>query len=111
MITSSSSERSSSFLSLFGRGGVPYTHEIGPQRLYGVSFFQAQLPRSRLFTAVQLALYLFKLTQTLLPFGLQSAGNQSILGLHSLIATLGTVGLIACPLDGQAPLCKCSVMV
>ncbi len=64
-----------------------------------------------MLAAGELCLCVIEPAQTPLPFALQPPGHQAVFGFHRAVTALGPLGLVAGPLDGQAPLRECRVVV
>src|ERR1700751_4711470 len=46
----------------------------------------------------------FERAQALLPFALEGASDQAVVGIDSTVAALGAVRFVACPLAAETPL-------
>src|SRR5262249_25950655 len=52
-----------------------------------------------------------KLAEASFPFGLETASDETIVGVDGAVASLGTLGFIACTLYLTAPLGQCRVVL
>ena len=104
-ITTSSSRarRSSFFVPCRGGGGGPNALEIVTESAKTVRVGGTQHAWALGLTAGQFALGLVELSQTPLPICFESARDEPILGLHGAVASLGLLGFVLCPFDGEAP--------
>ena len=59
-------------------------------------------PRTCLFAAQELGLGGFERAQVLLPFALEAASDQAVVGIDGAIMALGAAGFVACSLDAEA---------
>src|SRR5208282_6698446 len=46
----------------------------------------------------------FERAQALLPFALEAASDQAVVGIDGAVAALGAARFVACPLDAETPL-------
>ena len=63
------------------------------------------------FAAFEFGLSLFEFAQALFPFRLEAARDEPILGLDGAIASLGALGFVARPFDGESPLFEGAVVI
>src|ERR1022692_4979922 len=93
------------------RGGLPDLTNIGAEHLNAFELLRVKPAGPPLLASAQLRLGGGQIAEAALPLCFQTAGHQSILGLHSSVATLGPFGLVARPFHFQAPLRQSGVVV
>jgi hypothetical protein len=81
-------QRSQQLLAVARRGGrrFPYALQVDAQCEQAAPVFRAEYSRSFAFTPGDLGFGLLELAQALLPFALEAAGDETVLGIDSAIA-------------------------
>ena len=87
-----------------GRCRVPDGSKIASECEQTVALVLGEHARAFPLAARKLALCGFERTQAFLPLAFKPARDQSVIGIDSAIAALGTARLVAGPLDTEAPL-------
>src|SRR5215471_9782645 len=84
-----------------GRRRSPHLTYIGAESLNRLKLRGADCAGALLLSSPQFHLRSSQVAQTVLPFGFQTASDQSIFGLHSSIAALGPLRLVTGALHFQ----------
>src|ERR1700674_4531118 len=95
------------------RGGwrVPHRKQINPEGEHPSALVGAEGSGPQGFTVCEFGLGLLEFTQAVLPLGLETAGDEAVVGVDGTIPTLGTFSLVVCPLHGETPLCKRAIVI
>ena len=83
---------------------IPQPGQVTRQREDFLLVLLRQLQRARAPGLLVFAFDPGQFLELLIPAGLQRAGHHAVLGLHRVVLPLGTLGLIAHPLQAQLPL-------
>ena len=94
-----------------GGRGVPNLPKITGERREPLKLFGSKCTRPLLFAAAQFRFGSRQVTETVFPFGLQTASDEPVLRLHGSVAALGQFCFVSRPFDFQAPLRQSGILV
>jgi hypothetical protein len=106
-------QRAQQFLLVAWRGGrrVPNRRQINPEGEHAAALVGAEHSGPQGFTVCEFGLGLLEFAQAVLPLGLETTGDETVVGVDRTIPTLSALGLVVCPLHREAPLRECAIVI
>src|SRR5260221_457387 len=94
-----------------GGGRSPSHKQIVPEGEHTSAFIDAEGSGPQSFTVCEFGHGFVEFAQAVLPFSLETAGDEAVVGVDCTIPALGTLSLVVCPLHREAPLRKRAIVI